>query len=158
MGQPREPNPSKAFFGPEPTRSKSFYEAEPIQSKSFFGAEPKSSITFIGTKQRERNIESPERHPSPPPHNEKLRKVIKKEKRKPKQVTACEHTDKPFYAKGFCQACYHAYGRTKLANKCEHTDRPNHALGLCKNCYFSQFARKKRQEMKKNIVKTQSAA
>lgn len=75
-------------------------------------------------------------------------KAIQKEKRKPKQVYACPHTDKPFYAKGFCQACYHSHGRTKLANNCDHRDKPNHALGLCKNCYFSQFARKKRQELK----------
>lgn len=71
---------------------------------------------------------------------------------------ACPHTDRPFYAKGYCQACYHSHGRTKLANNCEHTDKPNHALGLCKNCYFSQFARKKRQEMRMKRLQQQKGA
>lgn len=66
----------------------------------------------------------------------------------------CPHTDKKFYAKGYCQSCYHSKGRTKTASNCSHPDRPNHALGLCKNCYFSQFARKKREE-KRYDMKTQ---
>ena len=88
------------------------------------------------------------------PEVKKLRIKIQKEKKRPKKVYMCPHTDKKFYAKGYCQACYHSKGRTKAANNCAHHERPNHALGLCKNCYFSQFARKKREE-KRNPQKAQ---
>jgi hypothetical protein len=63
-------------------------------------------------------------------------------------VTKCEHTDKPFYAKGMCKNCYHMMGRKKLADKCPHTDRSNYAHGVCKNCYLSNYHRERREYTK----------
>ena len=52
-----------------------------------------------------------------------------------KFITRCPHTDKKQYAKGMCNHCYHAYGRTKLATQCPHKNRLVYAKLMCISCY-----------------------
>ena len=60
---------------------------------------------------------------------------VKKNNRIPQKVTNCEHKDRKYYAKGMCNHCYHAYGRTKKATACKHPDRMAYALNKCMSCY-----------------------
>ena len=59
-------------------------------------------------------------------------------------ITKCSHVDKPYYAKGLCQFCYHRKGRQKLAKKCVHSDCTSYAFGMCKRCYFKEYQKGKR--------------
>lgn len=68
-------------------------------------------------------------------------------KRETRVVTACEHTDRKFYAKGFCKNCYHKKGRTKPA-EC-HPDKRMYANKLCQNCYMKKYGKERRKETKK---------
>ena len=53
-------------------------------------------------------------------------------------ITKCPHTDKKYYAKGMCNQCYHARGRTILSTNCIHIDKPMYAQKMCINCYQSK--------------------
>ncbi len=70
------------------------------------------------------------------------------DKNRDKLINKCEHTDKPYYAKGFCVSCYHAKGRTNLSTKCQHKDRPAYAFSMCKNCYLSKYHKVRREKIK----------
>jgi len=65
-----------------------------------------------------------------------------------KKVNNCGHTDKPHYAKGMCNNCYHRCGRDKKPWKCQHEKL--YAAGLCQNCYINDYNRKKRLELGQN--------
>ena len=43
-----------------------------------------------------------------------------KKQRAKRIIDKCAHVDRPYYAKGMCNHCYHAYGRTSLASNCPH--------------------------------------
>ena len=60
----------------------------------------------------------------------------------------CPHSDKIYYAKGLCKACYHAKGRTVKATACQHTDRVAHAKSLCIQCYQRVSKQKYRKKLK----------
>lgn len=51
----------------------------------------------------------------------------------------CPHKDKPHYAKGMCNNCYHSRGRSKLSWKCSHKTKAHYAKGLCQSCYQKRF-------------------
>ena len=73
--------------------------------------------------------------------------------RKTKVVTACEHTDRKHYAKGFCSTCYHKGGRTKLAWNCEHGDRLHYAKGCCQECYLQFHSKRGKKFNKRKALK-----
>ena len=53
-------------------------------------------------------------------------------------ITKCKHTNRKFYARGMCKACYNYHGRQKMATACPHTDKLMYARGLCCRCYNNQ--------------------
>eukprot|EP00331_Platyophrya_macrostoma_P032776 CAMPEP_0176434394 /NCGR_PEP_ID=MMETSP0127-20121128/16652_1 /TAXON_ID=938130 /ORGANISM="Platyophrya macrostoma, Strain WH" /LENGTH=166 /DNA_ID=CAMNT_0017817125 /DNA_START=247 /DNA_END=747 /DNA_ORIENTATION=+ len=53
--------------------------------------------------------------------------------KKIKKQNTCGHTDKPHYARGLCNNCYHRHGRTKKPWLCNHEKL--YAHGLCQKCY-----------------------
>lgn len=65
-----------------------------------------------------------------------------------KEISKCTHAANSYYAKGMCFNCYHAKGRTKMADACGHPDRLMYANGVCKNCYLSEYHKAKRLEKK----------
>jgi hypothetical protein len=65
-----------------------------------------------------------------------------------KEISKCPHPANSYYAKGMCLNCYHAKGRTKMADVCGHPDRVMYANGVCKNCYLSEYHKAKRLEKK----------
>jgi hypothetical protein len=38
-----------------------------------------------------------------------------------------------------CAKCYHKNGRTKLSYACQHMDRPMYARGMCQVCYLHNY-------------------
>jgi hypothetical protein len=78
--------------------------------------------------------------------------VPEKKKRNRKRTYICEHAHESYYAKGYCQACYHQVGRYKrMAKACKHQDMPDYAKGLCKSCYINTYRKEKRREGKKAL-------
>jgi hypothetical protein len=53
--------------------------------------------------------------------------------KKIKKQNTCGHEDKPHYARGLCNNCYHKHGRTKKPWLCSHEKL--YAHGLCQKCY-----------------------
>lgn len=53
--------------------------------------------------------------------------------KKIKKENTCGHHDKPHYARGLCNNCYHKHGRTKKPWLCSHEKL--YAHGLCQKCY-----------------------
>ena len=50
-------------------------------------------------------------------------------------IDRCPHVDKPYYAKGMCNRCYHLFGRPNIS-QCVHAEpRMNFAKNLCYECY-----------------------
>lgn len=45
-------------------------------------------------------------------------------------ISKCPHTDLKYYAKGMCKKCYHMIGREKKATACQHSDRLLYAKGF----------------------------
>ena len=53
--------------------------------------------------------------------NKKILDIKKRKIRKRKNITECAHIHRRHYSKGFCNSCYHLYGRNKKkATKCIH--------------------------------------
>lgn len=52
-----------------------------------------------------------------------------------------------------CNNCYHSIGRNRNAWKCEHIDKPHYALGICQTCYHSKYSKKRSENIKKNFLK-----
>jgi len=69
--------------------------------------------------------------------------------KKIKKGITCGHTNKPHYAKGLCNNCYHRHGRTKKPWLCKHEKL--YAHGLCQKCY----KRANRRNLLTDSVKTQ---
>mmetsp|Transcript_9554 Transcript_9554/g.10758 ORF Transcript_9554/g.10758 Transcript_9554/m.10758 type:complete len:254 (-) Transcript_9554:213-974(-) len=69
--------------------------------------------------------------------------------KKIKKELVCGHTNKPHYAKGLCNNCYHKHGRTKKPWLCKHDKL--YAHGLCQKCY----KRANRRNLLTDSVKTQ---
>lgn len=72
-----------------------------------------------------------------------------------RSVTECAHTDRPHYAKGYCQRCYMAGARLgrKVTGEPERRRQGTcltcgetatiHAYGLCTRCYQREWRRQR---------------
>lgn len=47
----------------------------------------------------------------------------------------CVHPNRPMYAKGKCNYCYHKFSRNSPATECPHTEKFAYCRNRCMACY-----------------------
>lgn len=75
--------------------------------------------------------------PTTPASVEKVQTTKKIRKNGERCLNKCGHPERKHYAKGYCNNCYHKYGRTGKPKYCEH--EVIYAKGLCQKCYLVKY-------------------